>query len=59
MVGVGWSRETKVDTLSKGKAIPYGRIKGILFREKKQTATAHSIFQQVQCLIKNIFQFVS
>lgn len=42
MVGAGWSRETKVDTLSKGKAIPYGRTKGILFREKQLQRTVFS-----------------
>lgn len=57
MVGAGWSRETKVDTLSKGKAIPYGRTKGILFREKQLQRTVFS--NKFQCLIKNIFQFVS
>lgn len=34
--GVGGSRETKVDMLSKEKTIPYGRTRGILFREKKK-----------------------
>lgn len=39
VMGGGGSREPKVDTLSKGKTIPYGRTRGILFREKKQSYT--------------------
>lgn len=45
--GVGGSRETKVDMLSKGKTIPYGRTRGILFREKKKKRKSyipHRIF---------------
>lgn len=54
-----------MDTLSKGKAIPYGRTKGILFRERNRKNYSTQYFPDKFSeyinikYIKNIFQFVS